>query len=36
MYLFGGLSSEGVYLNDFWRFNLVSEKWELLESETIL
>jgi len=28
LYIFGGKTGDGIYLNDFWRFSLFSKNWE--------
>ena len=28
IYVFGGITDDGVYLNDIWKFHLDENKWE--------
>lgn len=30
LYIFGGKTGDGIYLNDFWRFSLLQKRWEIL------
>lgn len=32
LYVFGGVNSSCIYLNDFWRYDLVTKTWSLLSS----
>ncbi len=33
LYIFGGKTGDGIYLNDFWRFSLFSKHWEKVNVE---
>lgn len=33
LYVFGGKTGDGIYLNDFWKFSLFSRKWEKIRIE---